>query len=112
MHAFNQTCHSLGFRMWSAGIDDGETGVKIEELQERLRYARKADLPLYGMESLLSELFVRLGLAALDEDAPLPGADEEYAAALKWKTAIIHQETSSDGWRLGQLAPNLELAEV
>jgi hypothetical protein len=62
--------------MLAAGIDDGELGAKIAALDERTRRAER--------EGLLAQL----AAAALEDDAPLPGADAEYERARAAQAAL------------------------
>jgi hypothetical protein len=77
---------TLGQRMYAAGIDDGELGAKISALDECIE---KKDG--FQPDLLLAErnrLLVRLALAALEDDGPLPDADNEYEAAKQAQAAL------------------------
>jgi hypothetical protein len=67
--------------MWAAGIDDGSLGAQITALEQRIRRADTTRLPLGPLLAQRRELLLRLAAAALEEDAPLPGADAEYERA-------------------------------
>jgi hypothetical protein len=71
----------LGERMWAAGIDDGSLGAQITALDQRIRQAGTTRLPLGPLLAERRELLLRLAAAALEEEAPLPGADAEYERA-------------------------------
>jgi hypothetical protein len=76
-------CHArmlLGRRMIAAGIDDGELGAKVAALDERTSWAER------------DGLLAQLAAAALEEDAPLPGADAEYRRAREALTALQAHE--------------------
>jgi hypothetical protein len=78
----------LGERMFAAGIDDDETGEKIAAINARLS---EQDLPGGDAQELRASrnlLFVRLADAALESDAPLPGADAEFEHALELKRQL------------------------
>jgi hypothetical protein len=71
----------LGERMYAAGIDDGRLGAFLAALDQRRRRAEAARLPLGSLLAQRRDLLLRLAAAALEEDAPLPGADAEYERA-------------------------------
>jgi hypothetical protein len=75
---FREARLALGRRMFEAGIDDGETGGRIAALagDDAETWARR------------NQLFIRLADAALEDDAPLPGADAEFERALEFKRAV------------------------
>lgn len=87
--AFDDALLALGRRMYAEGIDDDRTGALIRDLEGRLRLTggRPANL-----EAEREGLFRQLAGAALEEDAPLPGADEEYAAARVAERELAEQE--------------------
>jgi hypothetical protein len=71
--AYREARLALGRRMFEVGIDDGETGDRIAAL-----IADDAQT-----WALRNQLFIRLADAALEDDAPLPGADAEFERALE-----------------------------
>src|SRR5271156_1754088 len=73
--AFVEAQAALGECMYSAGIDDGELGVKISALDEQLR---RAEGPTQALKVARRQLVLQLATAALEDDGPLPGADAEY----------------------------------
>jgi hypothetical protein len=64
--------------MFAAGIDDGESGEQIASLT-----GNSADV-----WARRNRLFIQLADAALEDDAPLPGADAEFEQALQLKRAV------------------------
>lgn len=85
--AFVHAKIALGERMVAAGIDDGRLGSQIAAVDERIRQTHSSQ----AGETLKAErrrLLLRLAEAALEEDAPLPGADAEYAGARTAQTAL------------------------
>jgi len=68
----------LGERMFAANIDDGQSGEGITALNQAIpRAASQAELQRLSAER--DRLLIRLADAALANEAPLPGADVEYA---------------------------------
>src|SRR5205807_6975802 len=65
----------LGERMYVAGIDDGTLGAQVAALDQRIRRADAGRLPLGPLLARRRELLLRLAAAALEEEAPLPGAE-------------------------------------
>jgi hypothetical protein len=82
----------LGERMYVAGIDDGHLAAQLAALDQRIRRADAARLPLGPLLARRRELLLRLAAAALGEDAPLPGADAEYARARSAQAALRQGE--------------------
>jgi hypothetical protein len=78
---------TLGKRMYEAGIDDGETGAQIAALEQEIHAVRYAGRLPEDLEERRESLLIRLADAALEDDAPLPGADAEFAEAWALKTA-------------------------
>lgn len=76
--AYRDARLALGRRMFEARIDDGETGQQIAALV--------GDAPETWAQR--NRLFVQLADAALEDDAPLPGADAEFEQALALKQAV------------------------
>ena len=88
--AFADALLALGLRTYEQGIDDGRTGELIRRLDERIRRATGANAAALaaGRERLLR----RLAVAALEDDAPMPGADAEYEAARAAESALARDE--------------------
>ena len=82
----------LGERMFAAGIDDGSLGAQVAALDQRIRRADAARLPLGPLLARRRQLLLRLAAAALAEDAPLPGADAEYGMARSAQAALRREE--------------------
>ena len=82
----------LGERMYVAGIDDGALGAQVAALGQRIRRADAARLPLGPLLARRRELLLRLAAAALEDDAPLPGADAEYISARAAQAALRREE--------------------
>jgi hypothetical protein len=69
--------NALGERMLAADIDDGQIGAEIALLDEKMLQTTASRV----VSALMVErrkLVLRLAEAALEDDAPLPGADDEY----------------------------------
>lgn len=81
---------ALGQRMYAVGIDDGETGALISAVNQQILAARYAGASWEALEAQREKLFLRLADAALENDAPLPGADAEFAHALELKQTAEH----------------------
>jgi hypothetical protein len=78
---------ALAAQMYRAGIDDGETGPLIAATDQQLLAARYAGSSREALEAEREKLLVRLADAALEDDSPLPGADDEFARAWALKVA-------------------------
>lgn len=78
----------LGRRMHDAGIDDGQLGARIAAVGGELRRAEVRDEPADHLRAERSRLFIQLADAALEFDAPLPGADAEYRRAWQAEAAL------------------------
>jgi hypothetical protein len=87
---------ALGERMSAAGIDDGYLGPYIAALDRRIRRAAEARLPVGPLLAQRRQLLLRLAAAALEEDAPLPGADAEYQKARHAQEALRKAEAGAD----------------
>jgi hypothetical protein len=74
--------------MYAAGIDDGALGAQVAALDEGIRRADAARLPLAPLLARRRELLLRLAAAALEDDAPLPGAEAEYGRAREALAAL------------------------
>jgi hypothetical protein len=79
---------ALGERMYAAGIDDGHLGAQIAAVDQRIRQAEAAGISLLELLAQRRNLILRLAAAALEEDAPLPGADAEYERARLARAAL------------------------
>jgi len=79
---------ALGRKMFAAGIDDGETCARIAATDQQLLQINIAGRPRELLQARRSAFFLKLADAALEDDAPLPGADEEFAQALALKQAL------------------------
>ena len=82
----------LGERMYAAGIDDGSLGAQIAALDRDMRRADTTRLPLGTLLARRRALLLRLAAAALEVDAPLPGADAEYGRARGAQAALRREE--------------------
>ena len=82
----------LGERMYAAGIDDGSLGAQVAALEQRIRRADTTRLPLGPLLAQSRELLLRLAAAALEDDAPLPGANAEYEMARAALAALREAE--------------------
>ena len=79
--AFTAAKLALGARMYAAGIDDGYLGAQITAVEKRILRDEVARLPHGPFLAERRQLLLRLGSAALEVEAPLPGADAEYERA-------------------------------
>jgi hypothetical protein len=90
--AFVEAQAALGERMYAAGIDDGELGAKISALNERLRQSTACGGSTQALMAARRQLILELAAAALEDDAPLPGADAEYSRAREAQAALERHE--------------------
>ena len=79
---------ALGEKMFAAGIDDGETSAQIAATDQQLLQVGLVGRPRELLQARRTALSLKLADAALEDDAPLPGADEEFAHALALKQAL------------------------
>jgi hypothetical protein len=86
--AFADARRTLGRQMFAAGIDDGETGEQIAAIDASLAFEGLEGGEAQDLRSQRTLLLIRLADAALENDAPLPGADDEFAQALALKHAL------------------------
>ena len=86
--AFYQTRLVLGQSMYRGGIDDGQLGVQIRDLDECISLAAATQAPSKAIKLQREKLILQLADAALAEEGPLPGADTEYQAARKVEAAL------------------------
>jgi hypothetical protein len=75
--------------MRASSIDDGLLGEQISELEAKIRFAKAARIATQSLEAARTALLVRLADLALEDDAPLPGADAEYRAAREAHVALM-----------------------
>jgi hypothetical protein len=85
---------ALGKKMFAAGIDDGETSARIAATDQQLLQINLTGRPRDLLEARRTALVLRLADAALEDDAPLPGADAEFAHALALKQALEIESTA------------------
>jgi hypothetical protein len=97
--AFVEAQSALGERMYAAGIDDGELGVKISALDEKLRQAEAVGAVTQPLKAARRLLALQLAAAALEDDGPLPGGDTEYAKAREAQAALAEHEKGGDAVR-------------
>jgi hypothetical protein len=86
--AFTHAKFVLGLKMFAAGIDDGRLCWQIGAAEQELRQAEVNGLPTEGLRVNRNRLLVSLAEAALEFDAPLPGADDEYKSARRAEAAL------------------------
>lgn len=86
--AFYESRLALGQRMYRAGIDDGQLGGQIRDLDERICLAAATQVPSKALKLQQVKLILQLADAALAEEGPLPGADAEYQKARKAEAAL------------------------
>jgi len=70
--------------MVAAGIDDGQLAAQIASLDERIRRGEASRV----LRADRKKLVLQLAAAALEEEAPLPGADAEYQKAWVVQAAL------------------------
>ena len=87
--AFEEALVALGERMYAAGIDDGHLGALVAALDQQIRQGHPARVEVKELNTERRNLLVPLAAAALEEDAPLPGADAEYETARKALAALV-----------------------
>jgi len=92
--AFEEALVALGERMYAAGIDDGHLGAQVAALDQQIRQGHPARVEVQGLKTERRKLLVPLAAAALEEDAPLPGADAEYETARKAQAALASRDGS------------------
>ncbi len=86
--AFSDAQLALGRRMYAAGIDDGESGVRVQFLDSEGRGTEAAEPSSKALDAERVKLLIRLATSALAEEAPLPGADAEYRRARDARAAL------------------------
>jgi hypothetical protein len=90
---------ALGERMYLAGIDDGRLGAFLAALDQRIRRAEATRSPVGPLLAQRRDLLLRLAAAALEDDAPLPGAQTEYEKARQALTALREEEAKAGSHR-------------
>lgn len=75
-------------------LTTGTWGRCIAALDLQIRQVHSATTDIQGLKAERGTLLVRLAAAALEEDAPLPGADMEYETARKAQAALAHRDGS------------------
>jgi len=80
---------ALGEKMYQAGIDDGQLGGQIRDLDECICRTMATQAPSKALKLQREKLILQLADAALAEEAPLPGADAEYQTARKLEAALV-----------------------
>jgi hypothetical protein len=83
---------ALGERMYLARIDDGRLGAFLAALDQRIRRAEATRSPVGPLLPQRRDLLLRLAAAALEDDAPLPGAQTEYDRACEALSALREEE--------------------
>jgi hypothetical protein len=78
----------LGERMYAVGIDDGSLGAQVAALDRRIRQSDTRRCPLGPLLAQRRKLILQLAAAALEDDAPLPGAQTEYERAMEALAAL------------------------
>jgi hypothetical protein len=79
--AFAQAQLRLGEKMYSAGIDNEELGIQIAQVDADLRCAIPCNNIVIELRTKRQKLLRQLADAALEDDAPLPGAQVEFEQA-------------------------------
>jgi hypothetical protein len=93
--AFLKAKCALGESMYAAGVDDGQLAAQIANLDEIIRRAEAAGVSARVVRADRKKLVLQLAAAALEEEAPLPGADAEYQKAREVQAALQeHAELS------------------
>ena len=78
----------MALRMYAAGIDDGQLASQIAHLDEIIGQAEAARCSARALRADRKKLVLQLAAAALEEEAPLPGADAEYQKAREAQAAL------------------------
>ena len=83
---------ALGERMYGAGIDDGRLAAQIASVDRGILRAETARLSPGSLLNQRRELILLLAGAALEDDAPMPGAEAEYERARSALMALRREE--------------------
>ena len=78
---------ALGRRMYAAGIDDGQLGQQIARLEQQV-HRRGRNMSEAEPAAERNRLLVQLAELALEDDAPLPGAEQEYRRAREMQEVL------------------------
>jgi len=105
--AFFDAKIALGERMYAAGIDDGRLGSQLAAVDERIRQAHPSQAASERLKGERRRLLLRLAEAALEENAPLPGADAEYARARTAQTVLQGHSVTRHSPSVPAAAPQL-----
>jgi len=92
--AFAAARLALGERMFAAGIDEGELAGRIAAVGDKLLQSGASKTQAAALRTERVRLLMRLADAALEADAPLPGADHEYDEARRAEAALRDYQTS------------------
>jgi hypothetical protein len=90
--AYYEARLALGQRMYRSGIDDGLLGVQLRDLEIRICRSRATQAPSKALKLQREKLLLQLADAALAEEGPLPGADDEYQQARKVEAALAEMQ--------------------
>jgi hypothetical protein len=74
------------------GLTTAGWGAFLAALDHRMRRAEATRRPLGSLLAQRRDLLLRLAAAALEDDAPLPGAQAEYDRACEALTALREEE--------------------
>ena len=79
---------ALGQGMYTAGIDDGQLGAQIDAVDREIRQSEATGSLTRALVAQRRMLVLQLAAIALEEDAPLPGADAGYRKAREAQAAL------------------------
>jgi hypothetical protein len=96
----------LGERMYAAEIDDGR-GAQIANLDNRIRQVEATGRSANTLRATWKKLVLQRAEAALEQEAPLPGADAEYKKAREAQARLqAHSELGmKESSSAGMIAP-------
>src|SRR5262249_10316869 len=80
--------YRLGEQMYAAGIDDGQLGGQIATLDEQLPRPGATETAGKALRAAGEKLILGLAAAALETEAPLPGAEVEYQQVRECQAAL------------------------
>jgi hypothetical protein len=86
--AYYEARLALGQSMYHAGIDDGQLGARIRDLDQQILRAETIQAPSKAIKLRRQKLILQLADAALADEGPLPGADREYQQARRVEVAL------------------------